>query len=144
MEELKKEMVEFIIIHHSNRFFDCPFLIKIRHKFLRGWDNTGYHFIIGNGVITKNGRLFKARPIKYVGAHAYGYNRKSIGICLVGNFDNFTPTFKQYRSLIRLILILKEEYKIPIENILGHNETPNCLKSCPGNLVPMQRIRKLL
>lgn len=137
-------MVEFIIIHHSNRTFDCPLFIKLRHKFIRRWSDTGYHFIIGNKVMIKNGKVYKARPTDYVGAHSYGYNKKSLGICLIGNFDCCTPTFKQYRSLIRLIKFLKEEYKISSENVLGHNETSGCEKTCPGNLVPMERIRKLI
>lgn len=143
MEKLRKEMVEFIIIHHSNRTFDCPFFIKLRHKLLRGWSDTGYHFIIGNGI-TKDGQIYNARPIDYVGAHAYGYNTKSIGICIIGNFDCSTPSFRQYRSLIKLILSLKEEYKIKSENVLGHNETSLCEKTCPGKRISIQRIRKLL
>lgn len=144
MEILKKEMVEYIIIHHSNRTFDCPFFVKLRHKFLRGWSDTGYHFIIGNKVITKDGKVYKARSIDYVGAHSYGYNKKSLGICLIGNFDCCTPTFKQYRSLIRLIILLKIKYGILSENVLGHNETSVCIKTCPGNFVPMERIRRLI
>lgn len=144
MEILKKELVEYIIIHHSNRTLDSPLFIKLRHKFLRGWDDTGYHFIIGNGAITQNGQIYNARSTDYVGAHSYGYNEKSLGICLIGNFDCCTPTFMQYRSLIRLVMFLKTKYEIPSINILGHNETLGCKKTCPGNRVLMERIRKLI
>lgn len=142
MEQIKKEDVEFIIIHHSNRIIDCPLFIKIRHKYLRGWDDTGYHFIIGNGIFTKNGKIYKGRPTKFVGAHSYGYNQKSIGICLIGDLDQTKPTFRQYRSLIRLIVILKKQF--PIKTILSHNETEGCIKTCPGKLFDITRIRKIL
>ena len=144
MDILKNEMVEYIIIHHSNKIFDHPLLIKLRHKFLRGWHDTGYHFIIGNGIFTKNGAIFSARPTKYVGAHALGYNKNSIGVCLIGNFDYCVPTFKQYRSLIRLLSFLKEKYHIPNDHILGHRETAECTKTCPGVFVVMDRIRRLV
>lgn len=144
MEKLDKRLVEFIIMHHSNRVFDCPVFIKMRHKFLRGWSDTGYHFIIGNGVLSKNGKIYNGRSVDFVGAHAYGYNPKSIGVCLIGNFDKVKPTFKQYRSLISLLKILKSDYNIQTKNIISHNETKNCLKTCPGKFFPIKRVRKLL
>lgn len=144
MEILKKEMIEYLIIHHSNRFFDCPLFVWLRHRIIRGWNDTGYHFIICNGVISSNGKIFKARSTDYVGAHSYGYNRRSLGICLIGNFDRCSPTFRQYRSLIKLINLLKNEFGISAENVLGHNETVGCLKTCPGKNLSMERIRKLI
>lgn len=142
MEKLEKELIEFIIIHHSNKIFDCPFFIKLRHKFIRGWEDTGYHFIIGNGVLTKDGKVYKGRPVNFVGAHAYGYNKISIGICLIGNFDRYKPTFKQYRSLIKLINEIRENYRA--KKVLGHNETEECQKTCPGTLFPLIQLKKLI
>lgn len=143
METINKELIEFIIIHHSATIFDCPFYIKLRHKFLRGWDDIGYHFIIGNGIMSKNGKIYTGRPINFVGAHAHGHNKISIGICLLGNFDKCTPTFKQYRSLIKLIKKLKNDGYL-IKKVLNHNETEGCQKTCPGTLFPMTRLRKFL
>lgn len=144
MEILREEKVEFLIIHHSNKVVDCPLFIKLRHKLIRGWSDTGYHFIIGNKVVTQDGKVYKGRSTNYVGAHSFGYNKKSLGICLIGNFDSCAPSFKQYRSLIRLIILLKNEYNIPAKKVLGHRETPGCRKTCPGSLIPMERIRRLI
>lgn len=144
MEKIDKKLVEFIIIHHSNKIFDCPFFIKLRHKFLRGWDDTGYHFVIGNGIFSKNGKIYNGRSIDFIGAHSYGYNTKSIGVCLIGNFDKVNPTFKQYASLASLIEILKKDYNIQTKNIINHNETENCLKTCPGKFFSIKRLHQLL
>jgi len=65
----------------------------------------------------------KGRDEKEIGAHAYGYNKGSLGICLVGGLsdlnkpeNNFTPN--QFESLYRLLKQLKENY-------------PNVQKQCP-------------
>ncbi len=142
MDELEVANVEYIIIHHSSRNFDCPLFIKLRHKYLRGWSDTGYHFIIGNGILCKDGEVYRARSTKYVGAHAYGYNKKSIGICLIGNFDSNTPTDKQYQSLISLIRSLQIDFKI--NKVIGHIETGLSKKSCPGKYFFLDRFRSLL
>lgn len=48
----------------------------------RGWRGCGYH-----AVIRRNGTLEHGRDITDVGAHAYGYNKHSIGVCVVGGVD---------------------------------------------------------
>ncbi len=143
MEQLEKDAVEYIVLHHSERSHDSPFFIKLRHKYFRNWSDTGYHFIIGNGIYSKNGKIYSARPVHFVGAHTFGYNQKSIGICLIGNFDYSEPSFKQYRSLIRLIIQLKLEFK-NIKAIIAHNEAKDCKKTCPGKLFPTERFNKLI
>ena len=142
MQKIESKNVEYIIIHHSNKIFDHPFLIKLRHKFIRKWDDIGYHFVIGNGVFTKNGKLFEGRKKDYVGAHCLGYNDKSIGIALIGNFNYCKPTFKQYRTLMNLIQSIKKSFP-EIKFIIGHNEVTN-LKNCPGFFFPLYRFKELV
>ena len=55
--------------------------IRSWHK-ARGWSDIGYHF-----VVNIDGFLQMGRPIEQIGAHAKGYNRKSIGICYIGGTD---------------------------------------------------------
>lgn len=142
MEKLEKP--EYIIIHHSSRLIDHPTFIRLRHRYFRKWEDTGYHFLIGNGYVSKNGKLYTARSIQFVGAHAIGWNRNSIGVCLIGNYDRCTISVKQYRTLFHFLISLSTEFKIPIANILGHNEIEGCIKSCPGKNVSMVKIRKIL
>src|SRR3989344_7696117 len=102
MEPIKK--VKFLVIHHSQRSRDFPAFIRWRHTKKRGWEDIGYHFLIGNGkLFTKNGKIYKGRKEFLVGAHVYGFNKNSLGICLIGNFDYEYPTKKQIRSLILLL-----------------------------------------
>ncbi|REK56652.1 MAG: hypothetical protein DWQ49_09790 [Bacteroidetes bacterium] len=48
----------------------------------RKWSKIGYH-----GVIRRNGVWENGRPLNEIGAHAYGFNLNSIGICLIGGLD---------------------------------------------------------
>jgi hypothetical protein len=48
----------------------------------RGWRMIGYHY-----VIRLDGTVEEGRDETIPGAHARGYNRTSIGICLIGGMD---------------------------------------------------------
>ena len=124
-----------IIIHCSDSSFGSASIINKWHK-ERGWRGIGYHFVILNGVISPNtvsvfmnGAIEKGRPLTMTGAHAKGYNRDYIGICLIG--DGSKPFTKaQMNALIKLLKELVAQFSIKPENILGHNEVnPN--KTCP-------------
>lgn len=128
--------IKFIVVHHSQRDVDSPKHIKKRHL-QRGWEDIGYHYLI-----EKNGKISKGRSKKYIGAHVKGHNKNSLSICLIGNLDESLPTRKQLEKLIRFLRKLSKKYKISIENILGHREFPDVTKTCPGNLVKMNLIRK--
>ncbi len=55
--------------------------IDIMHK-ARGWDGIGYGV-----VIKRNGRVELGEDISKQGAHAKGWNMKSVGICMIGGVD---------------------------------------------------------
>lgn len=139
------EQVEYLIVHHSERTYDFPAFIRARHKLLRGWQDTGYHFLIGNGkFLTRDGKVYAGRPESEEGAHAYGYNHNSLGICLIGNFDKEIISERQFQALCRLLEQKQEQYHIPLENILGHNELPNTDKTCPGQQLNMTFVREMI
>lgn len=51
------------------------------------WDDIGYNFLIGG-----DGNVYEGRGFDKVGAHTFGYNRKSIGIAFVGCFMKMLPS----------------------------------------------------
>lgn len=94
----------------------------------RGFLKIGYQF-----VIRRNGLIEPGRDVDVPGAHAKGYNHKSVGICMVGGVDNdmepennYTP--EQFEALEVLLSLLSEIY--PEAKIIGHNEV-NDYKACP-------------
>jgi len=72
---------------------------------VNGWQDTGYHYVIGNGTDSGNGQVEMGRPTDQRGAHCKNNNHDSIGICLVGNFLNKYPFAKQYDALIQLLAV---------------------------------------
>lgn len=95
----------------------------------RGWLGIGYHFVIRRDGTIENGRM-----IDQQGAHAKGFNRNSLGICLVGGLnDKNRPehnfTVQQMASLDKLMKELYDHY--PIRLIAGHRDLPNVNKACP-------------
>lgn len=143
MEKLKK--VNKIIIHHSQS--EKISLNKIRelHVNIRGWEDIGYHYIIGNkSEFVEDGKIYKGREKKFVGAHVFGQNFDSIGICLMGNLDINPPTKKQIQSLIKLLKELLKEYNLSVKDIKCHNEFPEVIKSCPGKNFDLEKVKKHL
>ncbi|MFH1406692.1 MAG: N-acetylmuramoyl-L-alanine amidase [Candidatus Omnitrophota bacterium] len=139
----------YIIIHHSATDEDNSLSLYWMH-IKRGFnEGLGYHFVIDNGTYGKgNGEIeISPRWIKQRnGAHckASGMNTKGIGICLVGNFSKDRVSQKQLDSLVQLVNILREHYKIPKENIMGHGEVPGARTECPGTNFPWYEFWKRL
>ena len=105
--------------------------IRKWHVDQNGWDDVGYHFII-----RRNGKLEKARPEGYSGAHAPSHNSRSIGICLVGGMaedggpeNNFT--LEQFLTLKDLVNMIMDKYS-DITEILGHCDVQENKPNCPG------------
>lgn len=133
----KDNIPQFIFVHHlggsdakpladsSNQTFED---VQDWHVNGLGWQNFGYHY-----MIEKDGDLKTGRPELYQGAHVKGYNYKSLGIVLAGNFDVTLPTEAQVETLRELLKELTEKYNIPASRVLPHRSKAN--KSCYGNLL---------
>ena len=137
MEPLKK--VNFIAVHHSQRKIDSIKRIRDLHIRINKWEDIGYHYLID-----KKGKIHVGRSEKFIGAHVFGHNKNSVGICLIGNFDEEKPTKRQIRILIKFLKNKIKKFKIPIKNILGHREFSGVTKTCPGKFVDMEKIREII
>ena len=78
--------------------------------------------------------MHAGRPLYQVGAHATGFNRRSIGVCYEGGLDSQgkpadTRTPAQKETLRKLLFRLKTDY--PNARIVGHRDLPNVHKACP-------------
>ena len=87
----------------------------------RGFDQIGYHYVIG-----LDGAIQAGRPVNIMGAHVGGGgNSASIGIAYIGGVDanlkaKDTRTEAQKVALIKIIKILKNIY--PEASIHGHRD----------------------
>lgn len=134
---------KYVVIHHSASVSGNASTFDKLHREVRGWDRgLGYHFVIGNGNGSADGNIeIGGRWKKQIdGAHAgiKEYNQYGIGICLVGNFQNQTPSDKQLSSLISLINYFQERYHIPAENVILHRHIKET--ACPGTNFPYYHV----
>ena len=144
----KSERWECIVVHHSATPLGGAKRFDRAHR-ERGFDELGYHFVIGNGTDTADGQVevgprWKAQ--KY-GAHCRSrqdyYNEHGIGICLVGNFDDGCPTAAQTQSLARLVRYLSRTYDIPAKKVFTHGGVTG-MTHCPGKHFDIKGLRKAL
>ncbi|WP_299198193.1 MULTISPECIES: N-acetylmuramoyl-L-alanine amidase [Pseudomonadota] len=103
----------------------------------RGWSDIGYAYVIVRSGKTELGRDLDDDGFVEddIGAHAFGWNTNSIGICLVGGVaeDGKTPeanfTESQMAALGALVVSLKQRY--PNARVMGHRDT-GANKACPS------------
>ncbi|MBM3243453.1 MAG: LysM peptidoglycan-binding domain-containing protein [Candidatus Omnitrophica bacterium] len=136
---------QYIIIHHSATDGGSSLSFDSTHE-TKGWGGVGYHFIINNGSKGKVDGQIEVSPRwlkQQEGAHckAGGMNYKAIGICLVGNFSNETPTRRQMDSLVYLTNELRRYYKIPVDRVKGHGQVSGAKTECPGRNFPWREFK---
>jgi len=141
---------EGIVIHHSGSYAGNARDFDRWHRQL-DWDGLGYHFVIDNGHGGPDGRIevgYRWRQ-QLTGAHcreAQGddnyWNEHTVGICLVGNFEQHPPSAAQYESLVELIQFLQVRYGIPTNKIIGHNDVKPT--ACPGRLFSWDELNRRL
>ena len=141
----------YLIVHHSGGTDANPLADTSNHTFeiineyhKQKWNfksslgyYIGYHYFID-----KNGNVTQGRADTDEGAHTKGYNAKSIGICLAGNFDATLPTPAQIEALKALLLRLSNKYGITNENIVPHRKFAN--KTCYGRKLSDDWARNLV
>ena len=103
--------------------------------------------------INKSGTIYYLVDLKYRAWHAgescwkniKDINSKSIGIEIDNSghhlkFEEYT--LKQISSLTKLLIYLKNRYKIKPENILGHSDISPYRKIDPGEKFPWKKLEK--
>jgi len=144
---------KYIVVHHSDDVRGNAAKYDRIHRETNGWDSLGYHFVIGNGTLSRDGEIEVGPrwPIQKHGAHARNhslghnnFNEQGIGICLVGDFHNTRrgPSAKQLAELVRLTRWLMKRYDIAPENVVRHCDC--CATECPGKDFPWNRYKARL
>ena len=147
---------QHVIIHHSltkdGTVADWD-AIRRYHREVNGWSDIGYHYGIervGKGILLQIGR-----PESQPGAHTkeMHMNSKSLGFCVVGNFDLAPPGLEVMRFLADIVKRKVAEYGIPVNAVLGHREVgamagfdwrKGQYKSCPGKYFSMDTLRAMV
>lgn len=121
---LYKKNIRNLVIHCSdtddNKNLTSIDIHKMHLEF--GWDGIGYH-----KVITRNGTIENGRPEYWKGAHVFGKNEISLGVCLIGR-KSFTEL--QFNALETTLISWKKNY--PRAKIIGHCDAIVTHKTCPN------------
>jgi N-acetyl-anhydromuramyl-L-alanine amidase AmpD len=134
---------EYIVIHHSatadGQTVDWNAITNY-HKNTLGYLDVGYHY--GIERVNERWAIITGRAEDQAGAHTKqeGMNFKSIGICVIGNFDKRAPDKEALFLLEMLCADLCRRYQIPVSNIVPHSKY--AAKTCPGNLFPLVALRE--
>ncbi|MCB0837585.1 MAG: N-acetylmuramoyl-L-alanine amidase [Bacteroidetes bacterium] len=140
------------IVHHSaginssNNWAAVVLSIWDSHVNINGWCDIGY-----NWIIDPNGIIYEGRGggNNVKGAHFCGKNTGTMGICMLGNFENATPSPEALASLNKLLTWKSCDANISptgssyhmsssqtLMTISGHRD--GCATVCPGgNLYPL-------
>lgn len=144
----------FIVWHTSDSPYGTANLIRQWHQ-ARGWRDIGYHGVVLNGVLTHEdwklgrciawldgsfevGRIWDGDRFledDEVGAHVYGLNRESMGLCLIGKQGRYTQ--KLIETALAVTGEWMKQFEIPVAHVIGHYEVGlfkpafKTTKSCP-------------
>lgn len=136
-----------IVVHHSATREGSAQSFH-RYHLRKGMRNgLAYHFVIGNGTQSGDGHIeIGPRWDKQQdGGHVANgwFNGNSIGICLVGNFENQHPSHRQMDSLHRLLAHLKSTNQIRAKlRLFGHKEIKGAQTLCPGAHLNLKVLHK--
>ena len=137
--------ITHLIVHHSagtNLANDWAAIVRAiwsDHVNINGWDDIGY-----NWLIDPNGVIYEGRGYRTRGAHFCGMNSNTVGICVLGNFQNQAPTATAVNSLKDFLAWQSCDANIPplsnsvlgnsnnlFDHISGHRD--GCNTVCPGD-----------
>lgn len=125
-----------ITVHHSGTKKGSAKAFDRDHK-RRHMGGLFYHFVIGNGSNTPDGAL----EVGFRWKRQVKANRPNdIQICLVGDFSKSYVSDAQMNTLVNLIKVLQEEYRIPVSRVRGHNDVKGKATECPGKHFPFSRL----
>jgi hypothetical protein len=113
--------------------------IQAFHMFTRGWCDIGYNYLV-----SRDGRVWRGRGAKTVGAHVENNNTGNVGVSFIGTYTSTAPTETQMCNAAKLLRRLHEDFSgisLNRTDVKGHRQLGQT--SCPGTAL-YNRIDKIL
>jgi hypothetical protein len=153
--------VTFSVVHHTagrNGYSraEAPAIVKaiqLYHVKGNGWNDIGYNFLVDRFGTVYEGR-FGGVERSVVGAHAQGFNTGSVGVAVLGTYENAVPSRAAQDAIAKLLAwrldiahvdpAARYTYlsggsnrfasgvPVLLRAVSGHRDTG--LTSCPGDL----------
>jgi N-acetyl-anhydromuramyl-L-alanine amidase AmpD len=124
--------IKRIVVHHTaGNTRETLESVRRYHTEIRGFSDIGYHYLV---EVKPSLRLRIGRRADKTGAHARGKNTGSIGVCIVGSYENagaLPPASREY--LARILADLCLSYGLSADDVFGHWEVmAEGHTQCPG------------
>lgn len=129
----KRSATDLLILHHSGTTTCTPDGVHSSHVG-NGWAGIGYHYLV-----RKDGTIYRGRPEDTVGAHAYGANSHSIGVCFEGNYQ-MEPNMPAAQLAAGQALVADIKRRWGITKVIGHKDVAGSTTDCPGKYFPLAAI----
>ena len=121
---LEPDNIRYLVVHCSDTPNNEPLTASDIHAMHLGfgWHGVGYH-----RIINRTGDVEQGRPDYWIGAHVYGHNEESLGVCLIGR-NEFSEA--QFQSLEAVLYQWKKQH--PNAEVVGHCDFDYTEKTCPN------------
>ncbi|XP_028170284.1 peptidoglycan recognition protein-like, partial [Ostrinia furnacalis] len=81
------------------------------------------YFVTFSFYVGGNGKVYEGAGWLHVGAHTYGYNKRSIGISFIGNYETDVPTAQQLNAVKALLRCGVENGHLTSNyHVIGHKQ----------------------
>ena len=119
--------IDCIIVHHTATPSTATIeSIRNYHVNVRGWRDIGYHYLI-----QRDGVIRLGRPEEIIGAHCSGHNAVSIGVAVIGNFEEAISNGEVAAQMRALECLLGDlVFRYPGACVVPHRKLAATL--CPG------------
>jgi N-acetylmuramoyl-L-alanine amidase-like protein len=149
--------VEKVIVHHTGTRRAAPswpeeVVAIYRDAVARGYRDMPYHWLIDPDGVVYEGRWARAVAASATpdgenrhhwsvrGGHALGHNERTLGVALLGTFDDHRPTLAAYNSLVALLAWKCDRWRIDPNRTSEYRLTDGRHQRLP-NLCPHRRVR---
>lgn len=117
------ESIEGAVVHHSATKAQSIYSIAQYHTMVNGWRGIAYHIAIGY-----DGVVYQLNDLESISTHAKGYNSRTIGVVLIGNYHEREMTNEMKSALIGVLEELGDTYKLKF--VWAHRDARKT--ACPG------------
>ncbi|MFA4930385.1 MAG: N-acetylmuramoyl-L-alanine amidase, partial [Patescibacteria group bacterium] len=144
-EDMEHEAIDQIVLHHTATNDNSPLDpeatirgIYYYHTVDRGWGDIGYNYIVD-----QHGNIYEGRKggLGSVAAHAEGFNSGSVGISVLGNYEEVAPVQDSQGAVANIISFVSYQTNLDLEGtveingktyptVVGHRDVN--ATSCPG------------
>ncbi len=90
-----------------------------------GYGDIAYHFVVDYA-----GRVWEGRSLAYEGAHVSCHNGRNLGVLMLGNFEQQTPSGEAITATSSLVDLLRDRFGIKRHRVYGHRDLGSSV--CPG------------